>query len=183
MNLHTPLLALVICSLVFLVGCDDDDISIHSDYGGFVTALKNGEEWRGYSSGYFSLGRAEQDTVDLQVAIFDERGGTPIETVTFSNVPYQVGKCALYENIPLVNIPCEASHGTLFGHQVSGHYTVDFRDTTNFLEITEVDHGRNELRGMFRATMIRKVVNPPAGYIPDTVRFTKGEFLAEIREL
>ena len=172
-----------LAGLVFcLIACEDDDIPIPSVYGGYVTALKNGEQWDGLSWMTYSLCDCT-DSVGLQVAIFDERGGTPIETVTFSNVPYQVGKCALYENIPLVNIPCEASHGTLFGHQVSGHYTVDFRDTTNFLEITEVDYGRNELRGRFQATMIRVVVNPPAGYIPDTVRFTNGEFLAEIREL
>ena len=172
------LAGLVLC----LIACEDDDIPIPSVYGGYVTALKNGEEWKGYSWGHFSIGREGRDTVDLQVAIFDERGGSPIETVGFANVPYQVGTCSLNEPDSWSNILCESSHGTFFGHQVSGHYTVDFRDTTNFLEITEVDYGRNELRGRFQATMIRVVVNPPAGYIPDTVRFTNGEFLARLSE-
>ena len=175
-------LILLVFSLVCLVGCEDDDIPIPSVYGGYVNALKNGDGWNGYSWGHFSIGREGNDTVDLQVAIFDEQGGTPLETVGFANVPYQFGVYSLNEPDPWNHVLCESSHGTFFGHQVSGHYIVNVRDSTNFLEITEVDYDRKELRGRFQATMIRKVVNPPNGYIPDTVRFTNGEFLIQLVE-
>ena len=167
--------------MLCLMACGDDDL-LPDGYNGYGSALKNGKQWEFVTWTLYGHQCDCTDTVGIQIAVFEDPRGAPSEMLFFGSIPFEVGQCTPSVAIHRTRIPCETDYGTLEDDLLTSSYDLDARAANNYFEVTEVDYDRKELRGKFQVTMIRDFFSPQPGLIPDTIRFTNGEFFARLSE-
>jgi hypothetical protein len=105
------------------------------------------------------------------------------EGLYFANISRKVGRQELLRRIPNSAIDTIFSTYTTFsddGDVVEDRFAV-LEDEDNFIDIQHLDMDKMEMTGIFQVTFVRDsndyITNPG---LPDTIRFTEGEFNLKI---
>lgn len=146
-------------------------------YWGSVTAQKNGVSWAGNI-------RATKSTIsDSKINIIIntlDQNGSELETLVFFKVPTSLGH---YSFSYTINQPpddslvgCDYANG--YGDQLYDSYLLSKQDSTSYLEITEYDNKKKEIKGRFNLVVWPDIKG--SWNAPDSIVFSGGEFHTRI---
>ena len=158
---------------LFFACCKKDG----NEYWGNISALKNGSPWEGKI-------RAEQTIfssvkAEIFIETFD-KDGVLTETLFFYKVPKKVGTYHLSQTIN--SPPDDSLTGCFYTNgykdELFDIYDLVFSDSTSYLEITEYNEEKGELRGKFNLILWPSI--PGSWNAPDSLVFSDGVFHTRI---
>ena len=175
-------LVLLLAVLVSFQSCKDDPSFIPDIYWGEVSALKNGQPWKGliYAQpnkpyGFF-----------VRIDVFKNQEFHR-EALTIFKIPYDIQK----NTIDTIRFEIDtaltgASYATLVddGDVLGDGFKVYEGETENYITVTSYNEETGEVGGEFEVTF---VFSEPGGNrsdpsAPDTIRFTNGQFHTKVKE-
>ena len=153
---------------ILLNACQKD-----SAYWGEASALKNGILFEGRIKAYNN--HLSSSKVDISIETFDSRGNT-LETLLFFKVSLQEGKnfLSLTQNQLPEDSLTGCSYFNGFEDQIFDIFQIASNDSTSYLEITEYNEGKGELRGKFNLMLWPLI--PGSWNAPDSLVFSDGVF-------
>ncbi|MBK8956816.1 MAG: hypothetical protein IPM34_14860 [Saprospiraceae bacterium] len=165
--------------------CEKDDIFDDIGFYGEGTALLNGVEWKG-KTGIFPLNdpRFVNCLPDTCISILIQKYndiGELRSKVLLNKVPLRLGKFQFNPIEPsfLDTIyRITYSEFTSDGDVVTGIYSLKEADSSYFLEIIELNKQSGDIRGKFRAKVVRDTAF--IGTFPDTINIEDGNFYGKI---
>lgn len=169
--------------VVLLFGCtkpDDPEIPI----SGTVKALRNNEMWNSECTALFSSQHENEVTLFFQRYNDD---GYLREEFSISRIPTDNGSFSIVNRErgetgeTLNHYGSNYFSYTTYGESIDGIYYV-FESDSNYIEISDIDLITNDFVGNFKVTFVKDTtfdINPE---LPDTIRFTDGEFQVVMRE-
>ncbi len=167
--------------ILFQLGCEKDDIKKPVAEWSKVTAQLNKKHWETQAVANYEQPE-NLSQIDIHANIADEYDQWR-EALTFRNVNLQVGRQTLLQRISNSEIDTiNSTYTTIMadGDVVEDRFAV-FEDAENYIEIESIDTVNKKITGIFKVTFVRdindSVTNPN---LPDTMRFTEGEFCLEI---
>jgi hypothetical protein len=141
-----------------------------------ISALRNGEEWEMPARAF--INKTETDNFSIQVPYYDEITDY-FESMTISNLPMDNKYISLFKSTE--NESILAKYYLLAGSDVilDWYDIVDSPD--NYINITYFDFKNMEVSGTFNLSFAN--VSPNREELPDTIRFTNGQFRLKIKEV
>ena len=141
--------------------------------------MKNGESWSGK---IIALPHTFSDAkMDILIDTYDNEG-IPLDGLLFFKVPKQLGmyKLSLASSQPPDDSLVGAKYFHGYDDELYDIYNIPENDSTSYLEITEFNEKKGELRGKFNVTLYRTLAGSWNG--PDTLVFTNGVFHTRLDE-
>lgn len=159
----------------FAFSCYNHSLEQEGPYWGKFSSTKNGEYWTGRPRGI------QQDQLLTILADRYNQAGLLRESIAIRRIPMSPGdyKIPFTDTLNIHNTPT-ASYYTLQddGDVIEGVYYVQ-PNVANFVSIQSINNG--VYKGTFGITLIilpsRKAAYP---YLPDTVKFSNGQFETKI---
>lgn len=160
---------LVLLTAIMLFSCRKDD----DYYWGTITVQKNGVDWP-------SKIRSTQSTIssskiNININTIDQ-DGIVVEQLNFFKIPKAVGFYPLsytFDQPPNDSlIGCIYANG--YDDQLFDSYLLSPLDSTSFLEITEYDSKKKEVKGRFNLIVWPDIKG--SWNAPDSIVFSNGEF-------
>ena len=150
-----------------------------SDHWGEFSVLKNGTPWEGKIRAEPTTFSSAKATVFIQS--FD-KDGLVIETLVFFKVPTKVSKLSLSETI---NHPPDDSfigcnYLNSYEDQLLDIFVISANDSTSYIEITDYNEEKGELRGKFNLILWPEPGIPGSWNAPDSLVFSDGVFHTRI---
>lgn len=116
--------------------------------------------------------------ISIQIKGDNIKGGG---TIVMNFIPQKLGKFALDpEFIEPEDHLYQFSYYQGADDVLSGSYHIYEIDTSNWIIINKINFKTGDVKGRFQATVIKDKFWLPPNYIPDTLRFTNGEFYGRI---
>lgn len=163
-------------AVLFLFACNKDE---GRNYWGEISVLKNGEPWSGKIVALQNT--FSNPKIDIYIRTFD-KDDIPLDELGFVKVPKQVGRYKL--SLTSSQPPDDSLVGAKYFHgyddELYDIYHIPENDSTSYLEITEFNKRKGEIRGKFNVTLHRTLAGSWNG--PDTLVFTNGVFHTRIDE-
>lgn len=175
MHRIVPIL-LTLAVLIFL-SCKKED----SEYWGEVSTAKNGSDWSGQIKSANSNFAASK--IEIIIDNFDDQGIWQ-ETLGFYKIPTKVGKfmLSLTSNQP----PDDSLSGSLYSNgyddALFNAYRIAQNDSTSYIEITEYNPDKAEIKGAFNIVLWRDKSIGGSFNAPDSVVFSGGTFHTRIND-
>ncbi|MBL7828993.1 MAG: hypothetical protein JNJ57_20330 [Saprospiraceae bacterium] len=170
--MHYAKILLPLLAVIVFVFCKKDDY-----YWGTVTCQKNGVPWPGHIRATIST--ISDYKINIVMNTLDEEGNE-LETLVFFKVPMLKGKYSLSYTINQPPddslIGCDYANGYL--DQLYDSYLLAQQDSSSYLEITEYNDKKQEIKGRFNLIVwpdIKGSLNAP-----DSIVFANGEFHTKI---
>ncbi|MCE7922160.1 MAG: hypothetical protein DYG98_03820 [Haliscomenobacteraceae bacterium CHB4] len=162
-------------TLAFL-SCDKEEESL---YWGETAALKNGSNWNGKIRA-ISNNFAEKK-IDIAIRNYDS-DGIWLETLSFVKIPLKIGEHPL--SYTFNQPPDDSLSGALYTNgyddEVYDFYKIAENDSTSYLEITDYNEQKAEIKGNFSLILWRRKDLPGAWNAPDSIVFSNGVFHTRI---
>ena len=158
---------------MLLTSCKKDE------YWGQMSALKNGSLWEGKIKVEPTTFSSNKATIFIQT--FD-KGGFLTENLFFFKVPTKIGTYNLSQTI---NHPPDDSltgcrYLNLSEDQLLDTFVIGSNDSTSYIEITEYNEGKGEIRGKFNVILWPEPGIPGSWNAPDSLVFSDGFFHTRI---
>ena len=158
--------------------CSKDE---SNPYWGQTSVLKSGDPW----SGQIKAAKSNFAGSKIEIIIdnFDEQGKW-IETLGFYKIPTEVGrfKLVLTSNQP----PDDSLSGALYSNgyddALFNLYKIAENDSTSYLEITDYNQDKAEIKGTFNMVLWRRKDLPGSLNAPDSIVFSDGAFHTRIND-
>lgn len=172
---HTKIFAAFFIITLAFFSCDKEE----SLYWGEISALKNGSNWNGKIKAPKS--NFAESKIEIIINVFDEQD-IWLETLGFYKVPTEIGKykLTLTSNQP----PDDSLSGALYTNgyddEVYDFYKIAENDSTSYLEITDYNEQKAEIKGNFSLILWRRKDLPGAWNAPDSIVFSNGVFHTRI---
>ena len=157
-----------------LLSCEKDDY-----YWGTLTVQKNGAIWS-------SSIRATQSTIssskiNININTLD-RDGKVLEQLNFFKVPARIGYYPL--SYTFDQPPDDSLAGCIYANgyedQLYDSYLLSQQDSTSYIEITEYDSKKKEIKGRFNLIVWPDIKG--SWNAPDSIVFSGGEFHTRISD-
>ncbi len=164
--------------LLLLVGaCKEEQRVIPAIYWGEITALKNGEPWRGEIRA--NPNKLEGDGFDISVDVYDDKS-IRIEFLSIVRIPlleqYTIVDTLLFPE-GIMGKSTSAGYGLSHDDaQIAFYYVLEEDGITNYINVTSYNEATGEVKGEFEISYLQT----RAQSVPDTVRFTEGLFHTRI---
>ncbi|MBK8193272.1 MAG: hypothetical protein IPK76_08700 [Lewinellaceae bacterium] len=167
---------MLLLGIVFVYACSKDN---GRNYWGEISVLKNGEPWSGK---IVALPSTISDAkFNISIMTYDEND-IPLDELGFIKIPKKSGMYPL--SFTFSQPPDDSLVGANYFHgyddELYDIYSISEQDSTSYLEITEFNEKKGEIRGKFNVTMYRTLAGSWNG--PDTLVFTDGAFHTRIDE-
>lgn len=178
MKKHSSLLLIVI---IIFASCNKDDDSL--PYWSKISAQKNRKHWETKAEAYFHIIENTQ-LFSISAYSFDKNGEIT-EVLTFVNFPVKVGSHLLSRrNYNLITDYNYSGYTySTSGSDVVGDRFYVYEEEDNFINFSRIDTVNFKLEGNFRVTFVSDINDPiENGNLPDTIRFTEGEFCVKIKD-
>jgi hypothetical protein len=167
---------------VLFLSCNKDEEQL-PDWSE-ITAKKNGIHWNTKAIAFFHyIDSIPQISISANVL---NKNGEMRENLYFGNNPFELGRNIISirnDNSKINNI--YSSYTTLShdGDVVEDRFVV-YDKEENFISIITIDTVNLKLCGNFQVTFIRDINDPIDNTnLPDTMRFTDGEFCLKAKDL
>jgi len=178
-NLFLLSLYCYVITIVFF-GCKkpekQDDV-----YKGTATAIKNDMNWNAECTSIISS--TNPNVIYLYIDRYNNSQERR-EAFVVSKIEMKTGVFTIVNGLGVMPKPYYSSHYSSFvadGDAIDGDYFVLDPDS-NYIEIIRLDLNTKDIVGRFNITFVKDTtfnVNPN---LPDTIRFTAGEFQTKIQE-
>ena len=170
---HKHFFAVCAAISMLLTSCKKDD------YSGEISALKNGNPWEGKIRVEPTAFSSSKVTIFIET--FDKNGYFA-ETLFFFKVPTKVSKLSLSETI---NHPPDDSfigcnYLNSYEDQLLDIFVISANDSTSYIEITDYNEEKGELRGKFNLILWPEPGIPGSWNAPDSLVFSDGVFHTRI---
>lgn len=172
---------LITIMLFIFVCCEEQEDEVSTYYWGNSTALKNGANWNSEAiHTYYNV--FHLNNIDFFMEVYNSHGEMR-EDLYFFNIPISFDEKQIY-NVKnnTDNQFIGAAYTTLShdGDVVEDRFVV-LEDENSFIQLESINSKTNEIKGKFQITLVRdtsdRITNPS---LPDTVRFTNGNFHIKI---
>lgn len=166
---------------VMLIGCEKNTDQPDDTFNGKANALRNGELWNAECKAVMSS--SYPDELYLYIDRYNTYGERR-EAFVVGRIELVEGKFEIVNGLgvnPNANYYSHYSSHVADGDAIDGEYFV-FEADSNYIEITEIDLNTKDFIGKFKVTFLKDTtfnVNPN---LPDTLRFSEGEFQTKIQE-
>lgn len=174
---------LILAILILALGaCSKDDGSlIPNIYTGTASALKNGKEWS--SLAYFEVMNSyNPKTFILRTDVYND-SGIWRETFDIRRIlpNFDIQEITSTDNQNTLDL-LSAGYGTLIedGDVVGDIYELDTTATNNFIQITNYNSERAEIKGKFNVSLVLTRDDGYGDVPPQTLEFTNGEFTVKV---
>lgn len=164
------------CIILFLASCKKEETGFQEiPYCGSAKANLNGQEW----STTKVIGRDLNISDGLfGITMYEENNGFDVLTQSFIDIPLVEGTYDLHIWEENGNIGTRFSF--LDGDALLAAHALLESDTLNHITIDEYNPETRRVKGRFHATYV--ILPPNPWNMPDTVRFTDGQFSTQILE-
>jgi hypothetical protein len=172
---------LLLIFLLLFTSCNKDDDSL--PYWSKISAQKNGKLWETKAEAYFHIIENTQ-LFSINAYSFDKNGEIT-EVLSFVNFPVKIGSHLLsIRNYNLITDYKYAGYTySTSGSDVVGDRLYVNKEDDNFINFTTIDTINFKLKGNFQVTFVSDINDPIENEnLPDTIRFTKGEFCVNIKD-
>jgi hypothetical protein len=172
--MHNIKILLPVLAVIILLSCEKDEY-----YWGTVTAQKNGVPWPGKIRAIQSHFAESKFEVYINTLDMDEY---PLETLGFFKIPLKVGR--YYLSYGFNQPPDDSITGCFYTNgyrdQLYDSYLLSQQDSTSYLEITEYDNKKKEIKGRFNLIVWPDIKG--SWNAPDSIVFSGGEFHTRIED-
>lgn len=166
---HKHFFAICAAISMLISSCKKDE------YWGEISALKNGGPWEAkirVETTAFSSAK-----VEIFIETFD-KDGFFAETLVFFKVPTEIGVYSLSQTVN--HPPDDSLTGCHYlnssGDQLLDIFVIGSSDSTSYIEITEYNEEKGELRGKFNVILWPEPGIPGSWNAPDSLIFSDGVF-------
>lgn len=168
-------------ALILQFGCNKENEESQIPVWSKVTALKNLQNWETQTIALKdSIGKDSRVSI---LATLENEFGYLREVLGFTIINIKLGRHELFPYThPTANDSISTNYTTISddGDVVEDRFVV-LENEDNFIDIQHLDMDKMEMTGTFQVTFVRDINDPITNpSLPDTIRFTKGEFNLKI---
>jgi hypothetical protein len=178
-NANSVMLNKIIITALFGLALAFFSCKKEGDSWGEINASKNGLNWSGNNIETY-LNRLANSKVDISLN-FAGQDGTQ-ESLLFFKIPLDEGryKLSFTTTQPPDNSLAGGKFFKSFEDELYDVYEIALNDSTSYLEITEYDEKKGELKGTFSLQLWPDLANSLNA--PDSIVFSNGVFHTRIRD-
>ena len=172
---------LILAILILALGACSKDDGSNTEVIGNASALKNGIEWNSYIN-YFSKNKPFNIGFDIGIVKYNEEG-LPREGLSFFRLLNNFDSQAIYlTNSQIENDSTGVFYSTILedGDVLGDIYELDTTATNNFIQITNYNSERAEIKGKFNVSLVLTRDDGYGDVPPQTLEFTNGEFTVKV---
>ncbi|MFK8008751.1 MAG: hypothetical protein AB8H03_20495 [Saprospiraceae bacterium] len=161
---------------VFFISCKKEEPGFQEiTYCGSAKAEMNGEEW---STTKINGRQLNNTDTTFTLVMYEESNGLDVLFQNFINIPFREEVYDVYklEKVDRIN----TIFSFLDGDALLARHVLLESDTSNHITIDKYNPETRQVKGRFHATYV--IVPPNPWNMPDTVRFTNGQFSTQILE-
>ncbi len=164
-----------------LMACNKDDGLIPDIYTGTATALKNGEEWNSLVS--FDEMSSFPSSFILSTGVYNNEGHLreifDIRRIRPNMNIQEITSTDNQNDLDLLS----ADYSTILddGDVLGDIYDLDTTATDNFIQITNYNASRAEIKGIFNVSLVLTRDSNEPGTPPQNLVFTNGRFTVKVQ--
>lgn len=177
MNITNGMVSVLFLLLFIAFACEKDE----TEYWGSVSTYKNGDIWGSQIKAAKS--KFAESKFDLIIRVVD-RQGIWLETLGFNKIPLAPGYYPL--SYTFNQPPDDSLSGALYSNgyddALFNLYKIAENDSTSYLEITDYNQDKAEIKGTFNMVLWRRKDLPGSLNAPDSIVFSDGTFQTRIND-